>query len=65
MNIMSAYGLLLFNTVQNKLIRVCEEKNTVEEKNNTFKYHDPFANKFLCRHIIDDHNNIRHYFTSM
>ena len=39
---------------------VSHGRNKREENRNTFKYHNPLSNHFLCRHIIDYHNNLLH-----
>ena len=31
-----------------------------QKKSTTFKYHEPFYLHFNYRHIVDDHNNLRH-----
>ena len=31
-----------------------------QKKSTTFKYHEPFYLHFNHRHIVDDHNNLRH-----
>ena len=58
MKIMSTYGGLLVKEGQRVSKRVFKEGN--EEKKMEFKYTEPFSNHFDYRHIIDDHNNLRH-----
>jgi hypothetical protein len=59
MKIMSTYGSLLVSDGQKDSIR--HYKNEAGQNVTTrFKYMEPFANHFLYRHCVDDHNNLRH-----
>jgi hypothetical protein len=59
MKIMSTYGSLLVMDGQRDSIR--NYKNAAGENvTKKFKYTEPFANHFLYRHCVDDHNNLRH-----
>jgi hypothetical protein len=59
MKIMSTYGSLLVKDGQKDSVRNYKnaEGQNVTKK---FKYTEPFANHFLYRHCVDDHNNLRH-----
>jgi hypothetical protein len=59
MKIMSTYGSLLVKDGQRDSIRTYTNAagQNVTKK---FKYTEPFANHFLYRHCVDDHNNLRH-----
>ena len=59
MKIMSTYGSLIVKDGQKDAIRNYKNSdgNNVRK---TFKYTEPFANHFLYRHCVDDHNNLRH-----
>ena len=56
MKIMSTYGGLTVQEDQRDSIRAYYENGEI--KNCTFKYMIPFANHFLYRHMVDDHNSI-------
>ena len=58
MKIMSTYGGLIENDWQKDSVRTFQDSG--ETKNVTFKYKIPFSNHFDYRHVVDDHNNIRH-----
>ena len=60
MNIMYTYCGFLVPLDPKYPTRVWQDTNISYYKNKTFKYHDTFANNFLCRKKIDSHNNIRH-----
>jgi len=58
MKLMSAYGALTVKAGQDESFRTyTKDGSTVT---NVFKYTEPFANHFKCRHVVDDHNNNRH-----
>ena len=63
MKIMSTYGGLLENDGQKDSVR--KYKVDGEGKETTFKYTIPFSNHFNYRHIVDDHNGIRHQVPSL
>ena len=63
MQIMSTYGGLLENDGQKDSVR--KYKVDGEDKETTFKYAIPFSNQFDYRHIVDDHNGIRHQVSSL
>lgn len=54
MKLMSTYGGLVVKGDNKKNVRI------VHGEKKTFFYQEPFANHFLYRHVIDDHNNHRH-----
>ena len=58
MKIMSTYGGLTVSEGQRNSKRVFIKNGT--EHTTHFKYTEPFANHFDYRHIVDDHNNLRH-----
>jgi hypothetical protein len=59
MKIMSTYGSLLVKDGQKDSIR--NYKNAAGQNvTKKFKYTESFANHFLYRHCVDDHNNLRH-----
>ena len=56
--LMSTYGGLTIKPAQSdtmRTVRAGDEKTT-----KTFKYHQPFADYYIYRHVVDDHNNYRH-----
>lgn len=59
MKIMSTYGSLLVKDGQKDSIRNYKNAEGVNVTKK-FKYTEPFANHFLYRHCVDDHNNLRH-----
>ena len=61
--IMSTYGGLLENDGQKDSVR--KYRVDGEDKETTFKYTIPFSNHFDYRHIVDDHNAIRHQVPSL
>lgn len=63
MKILSTYGGLMGNEWQKESI--CKYKVGNEEITTTFKYKIPFSNHFDYRHVVDDHNNIRHQVPSL
>jgi hypothetical protein len=59
MKIMSTYGSWLVKDGQKDSIRNyknAEGQNVMKK----FKYMEPFANHFLYKHCVDDHNNLCH-----
>ena len=63
MKIMSTYGGLTVQEDQRDSIRAYYENGEI--KNCTFKYMIPFANHFLYRHMVNDHNSIQHQVPSL
>ena len=63
MKIMSTYGGLLVDDWQKDSVR--KFKVDGEEKEVTFQYTIPVSNHFDYRHIVDDHNAIRHQVPSL
>ena len=59
MKIMTTYGGLTVKTGQRESKRVYMDKDG-ENTTKKFQYTEPFANHFDFRHIVDDHNNLRH-----
>ena len=58
MKLMSTYGGLTVPKDQKESKRVWIENG--ETKTAKFHYTEPFANHFDYRHVVDDHNNLRH-----
>ena len=58
MKIMSTYGGLIEKDGQ----KLSERKYKVgnEERSSSFRYKIPFSNHFDYRHVVDDHNGLRH-----
>ena len=63
MKIMSTYGGLLVNDNQKESVR--RYKVDGEEEECRFQYTMPFSNHFDYRHIVDDHNAVRHQVPSL
>lgn len=63
MKIMSTYGGLLENDHQKESLR--KYKVDGEDREKRFKYTIPFSNHFDYRHMVDDHNSIRHQVPSL
>ena len=63
MKIMSTCGGLTVNDGQRESKRVVKKNG--ENETIRFKYTAPFSNHFDYRHVIDDHNNIRHMYPSI
>ena len=63
MKIMSTYGGLNVNDGQRESMRKYFKDGTEVEKR--FQYAIPFSNHFDYRHIVDDHNNLRHSMPSI
>ena len=64
MKLMSTYGGLTIAEDQHEVWRHYEGANK-EMVDKSFKYAEPFANHYLFRHCIDDHNNLRHQTPSL
>ena len=64
MKIMSTYGGLVEKEGQKKSFRTFTGENGKEEKTE-FIYKLPFLNHFDFRHIVDDHNKLRHKIPSL
>ena len=60
---MSTYGGLTVKDGHRVSKRVFQKDGETQEK--TFQYTEPFSNHFDFRHIVDDHNHIRHMFPSI
>ena len=54
MKLMATYGSLTYHENEKKNSRFCNGET------HTFKYTKPFSDHFKYRHLIDDHNNLRH-----
>ena len=63
MKIMSTYGSLTVKEGQKESERKYEKDG--EPVSTKFKYCLPFSNHFDFRHVIDDHNNLRHSLPSI
>ena len=63
MKMMSTYGGLVVNEGQRESVRKFIKDGKNEEKK--FQYQVPFSNHFDYRHVIDDHNNLRHMIPSL
>ena len=63
MKLMSTYGGLVVLANQHETVRVFTKDGVAQTKK--FLYHEPFANHFLFRHAVDDHNNLRHSLPSI
>lgn len=63
MKVMSTYGGLVVKSGQEDSKRTWMEGD--EEKTACFKYMEPFANHFDYRHLVDDHNLLRHMVPSI
>ena len=59
MKIMTTYGGLTVKNGQRESKR-CHLDSDGENIITRFQYTEPFANHFDYRHIVDDHNNLRH-----
>ena len=61
MKLMSTYGGLTMKPDQKKTYRWYKGETPQSDASvKTFKYPEPFANHYLYRHCVDDHNNLRH-----
>ena len=58
MKIMATYSGLMVKEEQRESLR--KYVGDGENKETSFKYATPFANYFDYRHVVDDHNNLRH-----
>ena len=56
--IMATYSGLIVKEGQKESIRKYVRDD--ENKEISFKYTTPFSNHFDYRHVVDDHNNLRH-----
>ena len=63
MKIISTYGGLTVKDGQQISKSVFQKDGETQEK--TFQYTEPFSNHFDFRHVVDDHNHIRHMFPSI
>lgn len=63
MKLFATYGGLLSLPGQRETVRIYRRNG--ENVTKKFKYTEPFANHFLIRHAIDDHNNLRHQLPSI
>ena len=63
MKVMSTYGGLVVKSGQEDSRRTWMEGD--EEKTARFQYMEPFANHFDYRHLVDDHNLLRHMVPSI
>jgi hypothetical protein len=59
MKLMSTYGGLMDHPTHPAVRRVFKNNNG-SYTNKFFKYKEPFANHYLYRHAVDDHNHLRH-----
>ena len=64
MKIMSTYGGLLENDWQPESARTYKDL-AGKTQNVSFRYKIPFSNHFDYRHVVDDHNNLRHQVPSL
>ena len=60
MKIMSTYGRLVVKSNQKESKRQWVDKSSGETHKRSFHFTEPFSNHFDYRHIVDDHNNLRH-----
>ena len=58
MKLMSTYGSLTPKEGHKEAQRTYKHQGTTVTT--SFKYTEPYANHFLFRHAVDDHNNLRH-----
>ena len=56
--LMATYGGLLIKEGQSDTMRTVRDGHQKTTK--TFKYHQPFGDYYIYRHVVDDHNNYRH-----
>ena len=60
MKIMTTYGRLVAKSNQKESKRKWVDESSRQEHEKSFQYTEPFSNHFEYRHIVDDHNNLRH-----
>ena len=58
MKLFATYGSLTVPPNQTETVRIY--KWLGENVTTKFYYTEPFANHFLFRHAVDDHNNLQH-----
>ena len=63
MKIMATYGGLTVKEGQKESFRKFVKDGEPEEVR--FQYNIPFSNHFDFRHVVDDHNNLRHQLPSI
>ena len=64
MKLMAAYGAVIENVKYRTNHRTYKDSNG-DIVSTSFNYSQVFANHFLYRHLIDDHNNLRHMVPSI